>query len=397
MGIERSLLHKQEIHNIYGLYEKLGISEARIAHVRHAAGNFGNLRTGNIDPFHSSLYPGFVPFEIKEEYLDLIQWAGSLMAGLSLDLQRTLEAGAHLHDIGYGISSGGDHPEAGYLLLRGETIPEGFSLETEVWDLLNFTSIIDRTLAEKIVRYHELYSNIGYLFPVEILRNLTSDEKTCLLIMNLLDSTAFPTHDGFRSKLSSRLIKWVKGLFESERYDIAQRYRHLFGPTDYIWLNDKDSEKLGKLIDAEVKGRDGFGLILEKARFLCWPLLKDMVTPDIVLTPEYYTSVNEQYLRAFVKFLIVISQVAEKLEDANEIFIDVHPNYFPKIEYRKQALAILRESLTGDVGLISAREAVYPYSSFYSYNKISFGVIKGARGNYRIRLKFEGLDDRMLS
>lgn len=344
-----SLLTYGERRRIYQVQRKLGIKPDRLAHVRQTAVNFQKMRQGKKGAFWAAMLPENRRYEDRRTYLTQIEWLIGSLNILDQEQMCSLEAGVRLHDIGYANSSGGDHPEAGYqILTKGD----------EIWSQLSLSPPAGRAMISQIIKYHGLFVDIGYLFPPEIIASFSPEEKTYLMIMNALDNTAKVKAGGFHSMVFSRMLKRFKdftageGLFPPE-----ERIQQLFGPMHFTWLTEKDLTVLDKSLEAEgIKQTRGFDLLMAKTYFHCWPLLKDLITPDICFSTSYYTPLNPDYAPHFARFLSVLAQVIEQLNPSSDIFIDTAFNYFD-FKNRPPFLCRLRENLmSGNLDVVQDDE-----------------------------------------
>jgi len=332
-----SLLTHGERTRINTVQKNLGIQPNRLAHVRQVIDNFFKLCREKKGAFYNAITPENRRFEDRQAYLERIQWLCDSLKDLNINQRTSLEAGIRLHDIGCTLTSGGDHPEQGYKLLQGKS-------GNQIFRKLRLSSTTDFEWISSIVRYHGLFTDIGFLYPPEIINKFSLAERKALVIMSGLDSTAKPFDKGFHSMLFSRLLTRYRRFLEEGGYlGPEEKLQQLFGPINYVWLKDDDLTILGKAIDTEgLKGERGFNLILGQTYFWCWPLLKDLVTPDISFSTTYFTPFKSDYASHFARFLLLIAQLIEKLEPSSEIIVDTAFNYY-NFENRPPFLSILRE------------------------------------------------------
>ena len=351
-----SLLSYGERRRIYRTQADLGIPANRLAHVRQVGTNHLKLAQGKNGAFYAALLPENRQYEDRKPYLQRINWLQQYLAALDHGAQTALEAGVRLHDIGYAVDSGGSHPEAGYQMLQGES---GLKL----WAQLSLSSSTDREMISQIVRHHGIFTDIGFLYQSEALKTFDQREQIVLMLMSALDSTAKPKGNKFHSMLFSRqLIRYQHFLEDGAVLTGADKIQQLFGPINFCWLTEGNQTLLDKALDKDgTKDQNGFAVVLDRTYFHCWPLLKDLVTPEVSFAATYHTPFNPAYASHFARFLTVISQVVERFADSPTIIIDTDFNYYD-FEARPPFLSRLRKALTSpDAELIEQSKDTLTY------------------------------------
>jgi hypothetical protein len=339
-----AMLSVAERRRVWHIQKKIGISAERLAHVKQTVEFLGKLRRGDLGSFYSAMLPENRRYEDRSAYLSRIRWVRERDLSLSSAERTDLEAGLRLHDIGYATGAAGDHPEQGYLLLHKNA---------ELWSKLRLTSVNSRAQVEFIVRYHGFFTDIGFLYPAELMKAFSGAEKAALVVINSLDSCAKPIKEKFHNMLFSRLLdRYVRFLEQGTALTEQERLQQLFGPCNYVWLEDRDLTALDKLIDAQkLRSEPGFKALIERGYFICWPLVKDLVTPEIAINNAYFTPVKDEYLPQLVNLLALLSRIAERAPAAEKVWIDTDFSYSdisarqPKIDRLRSDLAKPRTEL----------------------------------------------------
>ena len=285
------------------------------------------------------------------------------------------EAGVMLHDIGYAKSAGADHSEKGYEMLNDPAIQ----------DTLALTSTNDFDTISMMARYHGFFSDIGYLYPPKEAFKLPLSHQICLAVMNALDSTARPFgKNAFHSMLFSRVLKRLNRFVSDGNFTIPpeDRLRQLFGPLNYVWLDENDKNKLVESLELSgLIGKYGFHLLLEKAYFHCWGLVKDIITPQISFAEDYYTEIKDEYIPHLTCFLAVVSNILKELDPQRDVIVDTDPRLnYNNFANRDPYLNYLRN----DLSIISAKSLIGAAIKVSDKIKTTSGGYKFGRQLFRI-------------
>lgn len=174
-----------------------------------------------------------------------------------------------------------------------------------------------------------------------------------LIVMNALDSTAKsyldrtaePYKERFHNMLFSRILEQYQKLISGQVLSLERRFQSLFGPINYCWLEDNDLTFFDKQIGIiGLRNAPGFNTLMESTFFLCWPLLKDLITPEIKDASTFFTPMKEEYAVDLARFLYVIAMVVEKIKAPSRIVVDAQIDYFTK-DNRPPLLNRIRNSL----------------------------------------------------
>ena len=357
-----SPLNHAEQQRIWQVQLDIGISPSRLAHVRKTVEFLGKLRRGKVGAFYCALLPENRRYEDRKAYLSRINWVQEKFQALDATARGNLDAGMRLHDIGYAVTPGGNHPEEGYLLLRRDAA---------IWAKLGLPPSINKATIELITKYHGFFTDIGFLYPAELTSIFSPDQKAMLAVVSALDSTAKPIGDKFHSILFSRLLeRYSRFSEEGAKLDRTDRLRQLFGPCNYVWLETKDLTALDKAI--AVSGLDkmaGFAKLVDEAYFWCWPLIKDLVAERVEISGSYYVPVNQEYLPQLVNLLVLLAGVVEKTGGAKKLVVDTEFNYVPLA-----SRPLILEKLRTDLGRVDQRLTEIKPDTFVSGENLVFKV-----------------------
>lgn len=329
-----SLLSYGERRRINLVQQRLGISPARMAHISQTNANWLKLLRGEKKSFWQMMLPENRRFEDRKTYLSHIEWLVDTKGSLSLEDQRNLEIGIRLHDIGYAVTNGGDHPQKGEVLLRDDIICSSLGL----------FSPNNRKLISSIVGYHGFFTDIGFLFPADKIKQFDSEEIKSLAIMCALDSTSKPFGSRFHNMLFSRILERII----SPDISTEDRIRQLFGPPNVVWLEENDFSTFHKLLEKTgTLSEPGFETILNNTYFLCWPVLKDLVTPEVIpYNHKIFIDFDPECASDLARFLFVVSRVIDKLAPSERIEVNTGFDYFKG--NRPLFLERLRRNLEGE-------------------------------------------------
>ncbi|MFA5098387.1 MAG: hypothetical protein WC490_07190 [Candidatus Margulisiibacteriota bacterium] len=332
-----TLMPHSDRTNIWRTQIGLGIGRERLLHVRQTVSNYLALRSCEGERFWNAILPENRAYESRKTYLDLMSWLFDEHRVLDWQQQRDLEAGIRLHDIGYARSAGADHPEQGYEVLR----------DPEIQKELGLSSIYDMDTVLNMVKYHGLFSDVGFLYRPDMISSFNFPTRISLAVMGALDSTAKPLKEGgFHSMLFSRLLRRYQKLLENPSITFEEKLQQLFGPMNYVWLEDTHAEALTAGIEEEgLKGESGFEALAGRTYFRCWPLLKDLITPQIEFASSFYTPVDPSHIPHLVSFLMVMARLLGKAAPQNDVMVDTAFNYFD-FSLRPSYLASLRKDLS---------------------------------------------------
>lgn len=230
----------------------------------------------------------------------------------------TFEAGILLHDIGYARSLGASHAEEGMRMLQDPAIQADLALDPSR----------DFNIISKMAGNHGIFSDIGSFYSPDSVLEFPLSTKIALAVINALDSTAKPLgSNGFHSMLFSRVIDRLKWFIEGGNFTISphEKLRQLFGPINYVYLNDEDKAVLDEAVEKSgLAGSRGFNFLLEKALFNCWGLVKDIITPKITFARDYYTTIKDAnnqyiYLPHLIAFFSIISEILDRVNNENPL------------------------------------------------------------------------------
>lgn len=358
-----SLLSYGEKTRILQLHRQLGISAPRINHIRQVTTSYLEMRRGNSGYIYRALSPDNRKFEDKSNYAGLIGWLFDTHNTITPENQANLEAGIRLHDIGYAGRSDQNHEEVG-----GEMLQDGM-----IFNVLRLSPSLDTDIIRTLVRYHGLYSDVGFLYKPETARSLDPQTQQSLYIMSAVDTTAKPLSNGkFHSMLFSRMLERYMEFQEKGVTVSAQsRLRQLFGPINYVWLDDKGMDKLNNTAGCqELKERAGFRIMVERTFVNCWPLFKDLTTPEISFATSYYTETNPAFFPDLLKLLSALSDIIEAIDTGKDFLImtDQSADY-RDFNKRPPFLSAIRASLAEQDPKITQTE-----KDVYSQGNIRFTV-----------------------
>ena len=124
-----------------------------------------------------------------------------------------------------------------------------------------------------VVKYHGLFSDVGFLYRPDMISSFDLPTRISLAVMGALDSTAKPLREGgFHSMLFSRLLRRYQKLLKNPSITFEEKLQQLFGPMNYVWLEDTHAEALTARIEEEgLKGESGFEALAGRTYFRCWP------------------------------------------------------------------------------------------------------------------------------
>jgi len=349
-----SLLTRGERSRIWQLHRQLDIPAPRLAHIRQAVTNYLEMRRGNSGHFYRILSPENRGFEDKKDYTEKIAWLFDTHNEITPENQANLEAGIRLHDIGYGGRSDKDHEEVG-----GEMLQDG-----SIFKKLRLSPALTEERIKTIVRFHGLYTDIGFLYKPETVAAIDPQAQQSLYIMSAIDSTAKPLSNGrFHSMLFSRLIeRYMEFNRKGVTVSAQSKLQQLFGPINYVWLDDEGMNRLNNTEGCqEIKAREGFRMMVERSFVNCWPFFKDLVTPEISFATDYYTRTNPKFFPDLLKLLSALSDIMEERDSGKDFLIMTDPSInYRDFANRPAVVSAARRSFAGkDASLSKDRAGVY--------------------------------------
>ena len=362
-------LSPSQVRTLYNLQVGLGVNTYRMAHIRSVRRNFLDFAGGGSKCLFNRLSDDNRQFEDKIDYTGKIKWFRDKYDTLPKTMKADLETAVTLHDIGYGQGIGSTHALEGYQLLGG-------AQGEMIWERASLIGLADRENVRSMVKDHALLTDIGLLHPSKAIEGFSHDEMAQLAVLCMSDAlgnvrTDYSTHN----MLFSRQMDRYKWLLETRQEPGAdEKIRGLFGPIPYVWLNDEDFSLLRQYIrSVGLPETPGFKALTGRIYFTCWPMLKDMVTPEIEMRPaSYYTPLDERNLPGFSRFLYMISRTLEQLEPTDVYTVTTAPDYFTfrNAEERLAMLSPLRRSLAQRTDL----ELMSPYQ--FRFDRIGLDAYK---------------------
>lgn len=358
-----SLLTCGERSRIWQLHRQLDIPAPRLAHIRQVTTNYMEMRRGSLGRFYRILSPENRKFEDKKAYDEKIGWLFDTHNRITPENQANLEAGIRLHDIGYGGRSDKDHEEVG-----GEMLQDG-----RIFKKLRLSAALSEERIKTIVRFHGLYTDIGFLYKPETVAAIDPQAQLSLYITSAVDSTAKPLSNGrFHSMLFSRLIeRYMEFDRKGVTVSVQNRLRQLFGPINYVWLDDKGMDGLDNTEGCrELKARTGFRMMVERSFVNCWPLFKDLVTPEISFATDYYTRTNPMLFPDLLNLLSALSDIMEERDSGKDFLIMTDPSInYRDFANRPAVVSAVRRSFADRNASLSQNE-----EDIYSFGEIRFSV-----------------------
>lgn len=342
-----SQLSPEVARKLFNLNTQVGINADRLGHIAGVVKAAVKIGERDFDYFWQLMIPANRQFESADVYRRNLNWVFDIYARLNPAARIDLEAGAHLHDLGYALASGADHNEAGTKVVA--------DLWPEVTQILPGLSL-DRMI--KIIRYHGLLNDVGYQFLPSELKRFSQEELDILALIGVMDNVAKPwanpqSETEYRSMLFSRIVaRFQQLLTDPDNFDLNARLQSVFGPITYVWLKDSDHELLKQAVEKSGLPRQpGYKTIMNKTLVYCWPLFKDLVTPKVEFASSFYTPLEPANLASFVALLQRLSDLIEQAwagrPQPEEIIVETGTNYFP-FENRTLYLAAVRR---GDFSL----------------------------------------------
>jgi hypothetical protein len=375
-----SALSRAQIKFIYEHQKALNLGEARLAHVKKVAGNFMLFKSGKLEKIFNAMLPHNRCFEDRAEYLGLLSELHRLFSGTKEGGRAPFEAGLRLHDIGYAIGNAGDHPEKGYEILSRE---DG----KKIFDKINISDPAQRAFVSTMVRYHGLLTDIGFLYPIEILKSFSFEEKVLLAVASGMDATAKPYEKGFHSMLFSRLLKrYFRFLNESTPLSPEEKLQQLFGPINYAWLKNEDAATLSQAV--ALRRSRAHDEVMQNVYFHCWSLLKDLITPTVQFAATFYTPFSAHNASDFAKFLFVIGRTIELSGLAPRYTVDTSIKYLGlKSEEKQPIIDRIRGDLRSDIQDVEQiDERTFAYGGLRLY-------VEKSVGSHKITLSWGGFGE----